>query len=98
MMLYRNSKAMFHSLEWDINYFDIVSGVLLGDILAPYLFLLCLDTIRRTSIDLIRENDFTLKKIKKQKLWKAQATQMISYLSQIHHSKQNYYCIAKSKQ
>ena len=43
-------------------YFDIVAGVLRGDPLAPYLFVICLDYVLRTSIDKIRENDFELTK------------------------------------
>ena len=31
MMLYRNKKVKVHSLDGDIDYFDIVAGVLLGD-------------------------------------------------------------------
>ena len=37
-------------------YFDIVAGVLQGDTLAPYLFIICLDYVLRTSIDKIKEN------------------------------------------
>ena len=36
------------------------AGVLQGDTLAPYLFIICLDYILRTSIDKIRENGFEL--------------------------------------
>ena len=43
-------------------YFDIVAGVLQGDTLAPYLFIICLDYVLRTSIDKIRENGFELTK------------------------------------
>ena len=43
-------------------YFDIVAGVLQGDTLAPYIFIICLDYVLRTSIDKIRENGFELKK------------------------------------
>ena len=42
--------------------FDIVAGVLQGDTLAPYLFIICLDYVLRTSIDKIRENGFELTK------------------------------------
>ena len=37
----------------------LVTGVLQGDTLAPYLFMLCLGYILHTSIDLIKENGFT---------------------------------------
>ena len=43
-------------------YFDIVAGVLQGDTLAPYLFIICLDYVLRTSIDKIRQNGFELTK------------------------------------
>ena len=39
-----------------------ISGVLQGDTLAPYLFIICLDYVLRTSIDKIRENGFELTK------------------------------------
>ena len=44
------------------NTFDIVAGVLEGDTLAPYLFIICLDYVLRTSIHKIRENGFVLTK------------------------------------
>ena len=43
-------------------YFDIVAGVLQGDTLVPYLFIICLDYVLRASIDKIRENGFELTK------------------------------------
>ena len=50
------------SPDGDTEYFDILAGVLQGDTLAPYLFIICLDYVLRTSIDKIRENDFELTK------------------------------------
>ena len=44
----------------ETDYFDIVAGVLQGDTLAPYLFIICLDYMLRTSIDKTRENGFKL--------------------------------------
>ena len=49
MMLYRNTKVKVHSLDGETDYFDIVAGVLLGDTLAPYLFIIRLDYVLRTS-------------------------------------------------
>ena len=46
----------------ETEYFDIVAGVLQGDTLAPYLFIICLDYVLRSSIDNIRENGFVLTK------------------------------------
>ena len=48
--------------DGDTEYFDIVAGVLQGDTLARYLFIICLDYELRTSIDKIRENGFQLTK------------------------------------
>ena len=61
-ILYRNTKVKVCSPDGDTKYFDIVAGVLHGDMLAPYLFIICLDYMFRTSIDKIRENSFELKK------------------------------------
>ena len=59
MMLYRNTKKVeARSLDGDTDYFDIVAGVLLGDSIASYLFIICLDNVLRTSIDKMKENGF----------------------------------------
>ena len=59
LSLQKNAKR---SPDEDTEYFDIVAGVLQGDTLAPYLFIICLDYVLRTSIDKIRENGFELTK------------------------------------
>ena len=61
-ILYRNTKVKVRSPDGDTEYFDIVAGVLQGDTLAPYLFIICLDYVLRTSIDKIKENSFELTK------------------------------------
>ena len=43
MMLYKNMEVKVHSLDGDTNFFDIVAGVLQGETLAPYSFIVCLD-------------------------------------------------------
>ena len=55
-------KGKWCSPDGDTECFDIVAGVLQGDTLAPYLFIICLDYVLRTSIDKIRENGFELTK------------------------------------
>ena len=60
--LYRNTKVKVRSPDGDTEYFDIVAGVLQGDTLAPYLFIIYLDYVLRTSIDKIKENGFELTK------------------------------------
>ena len=62
MILNRNTKVKVRSLDGDTDYFDIVKGVLQGDTLAPYIFIICLDYVLRTSIDKIKENGFKLTK------------------------------------
>ena len=62
MMLCRNTKVKVCSPDGDTNYFSIVAGALQGDTLAPYLFIICLDYVLRTSIDKIKENGFKLTK------------------------------------
>ena len=66
-ILYKNTKVKVHSPNGDTEYFDIVAGVLQGGMLAPYLFIICLDYVLRTSIDEIRENGFELTKKRKEK-------------------------------
>ena len=62
MMLYRNTEVKVRFPDGDTDFFDIVEGVLPGDTLAPYLFIICLDYVLRTSIDKIKENGFKLAK------------------------------------
>ena len=62
MILNKNTKVKVRSPDGDTEYFDIVAGVLHGDTLAPYLFIICLDYVLRASIDKIRENGFELTK------------------------------------
>ena len=59
-MIYWNTKVKVRSPDVDTDYFDIVVGVLQGDTLAAYLFIISLDYIPRTSIDKIKENGFKL--------------------------------------
>ena len=62
MMLYRNMKVKVRSLDGDTDYFNIVAGVLQGDILGPCLFIICLHYVLRTSIHRMKENCFKLRK------------------------------------
>ena len=57
-ILYRNTKMKVRSPDGDTEYFDIVAGVLQGDTLALYLFIIGLDYVLRTSSDKIKENGF----------------------------------------
>ena len=62
MILYRNTKVKVRSSDGDTDYFDIEADELQGDTLCPYLFILRLDYVLRTSIVKIKENGFVLTK------------------------------------
>ena len=57
-------KVKVYSLDGDTDFFDIVACVLQGDMLAPYLFIICLDYMLPKSIDLMKENGFSLAKVR----------------------------------
>ena len=67
-ILYRNIKVKVRSPDGDTKYFNIVAGVLQGDTLAPYLFIICLDYVLRTSIDKNQRKRFRADNEKKQKV------------------------------
>ena len=50
MILNRNTKVKIRSLDGDTDYLEIVAGVLQGDTLAQYLFIICLDYMLRISM------------------------------------------------
>ena len=81
-ILYRNTKVKVRSPDGDTEYFDIVAGVLQGDTLAPYLFIICLDYVLRTSIDKIRENGFELTK-KRSRRYPAKTITDVDYADDI---------------
>ena len=60
MILYRNTKVKVRSPDGDTDYFNIIAGVLQGNTLAPFLFIICLDYVLKTSIDKIKQNSFEL--------------------------------------
>ena len=61
MMLYKNTKVEVRSTDGDTDS-DIFEGVLQGDTLAAYLFIIWLDYVLLTLIDIMKENGFTLEK------------------------------------
>ena len=63
-MLLKTTKVKARSPDDETYFFDIIAGVLLGDTLAPYLFIICQDYVLRMSIDLMKENGFTLAKVR----------------------------------
>ena len=62
MMLYRNTQATVRSPDGDTSFFEISGGVLQGDTLAPYLFIICLDYVLRVAIEDKQQLGFTISK------------------------------------
>ena len=62
-MLYRNTKVKVCSPDGDTDYFDIAAGVLQGDILAPYLFIICLNYKNGFKLTKERSRRYPVKKI-----------------------------------
>ena len=62
IMLYKNTKVKIRSSDGGTDFFDFIAGVLQKDTLASYLFIICQDYVLEMSIDLMKENGFTLKK------------------------------------
>ena len=53
MMLYKNTQAKVRSPDGDTDFSDILTDVLQGDTLSPFLFVVCLDYVLRTSVNKI---------------------------------------------
>ena len=81
-ILYRNTKVKVRLPDGDTEYFDIVAGVQQGDTLAPYLFIIRLVYVLRTSIDKIRENGFELTK-KRSRMYPAKTITDADYADDI---------------
>ena len=64
MILYQDTRSMVRSPDGDTDFFDISAGVLQGDTLAPYIFIICLDYVLRKALDKNNELGFTLAKRK----------------------------------
>ena len=62
MILYKNEKVKVRSPNGDTDYFELVVGVLQGGTLAPYLIIICLHYVLKTSICLMKYNGFKLAK------------------------------------
>ena len=65
MMVFKITRAKVHSPDGDTDVFDIVTGVLQGYTFVPYGFIIYHDYVLRTSMNLMKENGFILKKKKK---------------------------------
>ena len=58
--LYEDTTSTIRTPDGDTDFFQVLAGVLQGDTLAPYLFIIVLDYVLRTSIDENSELGFTL--------------------------------------
>ena len=81
-ILYRKTKVKVRSPDGDTEYCIIVARVLQEDMLAPYLFIICLDYVLRTSIDKIRENGYKLTK-KRSRIYPAETITDAHYADDI---------------
>ena len=54
MILYKSTKSMIRSSDEDTDFFDIVAGILEWNILAQFLFIICLYYVLQTTIDLMK--------------------------------------------
>ena len=61
-MINENTKVMVLWPDDDTDVFNIGAGYLNGNILSPYMFIVCQGYVIWTSMALIKENRFTLKK------------------------------------
>ena len=66
MTIYKNMKTKACSLDSVTIFFDIAREIWYGDTSAPYLFIIFLDYIKWTPVELMKENGFILKKEKRQ--------------------------------
>ena len=64
MILYKNTRSMVRSPDGDTPFFEITTGLLQGDTLAPFLFIICLDYILKNSLDCNKDLGFTISKRK----------------------------------
>ena len=55
-VLYTNTRSSIITPDGETESFDILSGILQGDTLAPFLFIIVIDYIMRISVDTMKEN------------------------------------------
>ena len=63
-MVYKNTNVMVHSPNGDIDFSGTAARVLQRDTWASYIFIICLDYVLWTSVNLTKENSLTLKKVR----------------------------------
>ena len=59
--MYKNTQVFVRSPDANTEFFDIIAGILQGDTLSPYLFIIVLDYVLR-NLDQNKNLGFTLRK------------------------------------
>ena len=67
MIMYQDTRSMVRSPDGDTDFFDISAGVLQGDTLAPYVFIICLDYVLRKALHKNNELGSTFAKRKSER-------------------------------
>ena len=60
MIAYTNTKSIMRTDDGDTDFINISGGVLQGDTLAPFLFIICLDYVLKKTLDRNNDIGFTL--------------------------------------
>ena len=61
IIMYKNTQVFVRSPDANTEFFDIIAGILQGDTLSPYLFIIVLDYVLR-NLDQNKNLGFTLRK------------------------------------
>ena len=88
---YYNTRLKVRSPDGDTNFFEITAGVLQGDTLSPFIFIICLDYILRKVLDKTYTLGFTLIK-KKSKRYNAIKITDVDYADDIAVLTENIKC------
>ena len=62
IMMYKNTFSMVHSPDRDWEFFNKVAGVIHGDTLIPFIFIICLDYVLQNTQDKNQDLGFPLTK------------------------------------
>ena len=60
MIAYKNTKSIVRTDDGDTDFIKISGGVLHGDTLAPFLFIICFDYVLKKALDRNNNLGFTL--------------------------------------
>ena len=60
IIAYKNTKSIVRTYDGDTDFINISGGVVQGDTLAPFLFIICLDYVLKKALDRNNDLEFTL--------------------------------------